>query len=212
MRLFPQQDPYSHIARTYDSVVGPFLRPIRREICKVVLSQGYRSFLDICCGTGEQCEMLARLGLSATGIDLSPAMLATARAKGSGLVCYHEEDASKLHFSEESFDAILISLALHEKAPDVRDAIVREALRVLKKGGMLMIVDYTAPDSTCGKLSLAFLSIAEWFAGSEHYAHFRSFMKSGALDALLRKHNLSPMRRSAFHWGATALVLAGKQS
>lgn len=212
MRFSPQQDPYSQIARMYDSVVGPFLRPIRREICKIVLAQGSRSFLDVCCGTGEQCEMLARFGLSVTGVDLSPAMLATARAKTSGLVRYYEEDASRLHFRDESFDTALISLALHEKAPYVRDAIVREALRVLRKGGTLMIVDYSAPHSIRAKFSIAFLSIAEWFAGAEHYAHFRSFMKSGALDDLVRKHNLSPMRRSTFHGGATALVVAEKQS
>lgn len=212
MRFSPQQDPYSQIARLYDSIVGPFLRPIRQEICKIVLSQGSGSFLDVCCGTGEQCEMIARFGLSVTGVDLSPAMLATARAKSSGRVQYYEEDASRLHFREESFDSVLISLALHEKAPDVRDAIVRESLRVLRKGGTLMIVDYSVPHSARERFSIAFLSIAEWFAGSEHYAHFRSFLKSGALDELLRKHNLLPIRRSTFHRGATALVLAEKQS
>ena len=212
MRFSHHKDEYALLARHYDAIVGPFLKPVRREICRIALSRRFHNILDICCGTGEQCEMLARVGLSVSGVDLSPAMLAVARTSGSGKVCYYEEDASNLHFADNSFDAALISLALHEKSSDLRMKILEEACRVLKADGVLLIVDYAAPDSWSAKAALGCLGVAEWFAGVEHYARFKSYMASGAMDTLLAGQKLTTVHRKRFHLGATALIVAQKKT
>src|SRR2546423_11765220 len=41
------------------------------------------SVLDVGCGTGEHALMAARLGLAATGVDISPSALAIARRKAA---------------------------------------------------------------------------------------------------------------------------------
>jgi len=208
MRLFSQQDPYAPIASSYDAVVGPFLRPMRREVCRLAVQNRIFDFLDICCGTGEQCEMLAGLGLSVIGVDLSPAMLSTARARSSGNVRYLQEDASNLSFADGSFDGALISLALHEKSTELQDAILHEALRVLRKDGKLLIVDYSIPQTRKGKAALKMLTIAEWLAGAEHYLNFKLYIKAGATDSLLHEHGLSLLDRQLFLWGALTMTLA----
>jgi SAM-dependent methyltransferase len=45
---------------------------------------GARSVLDLGCGTGRHASLLAERGYDVTGVDRSPAMLAEARARGTG--------------------------------------------------------------------------------------------------------------------------------
>ena len=168
----------------------------------------FRNIIDICCGTGRQCEILARPGVSVTGIDLSPAMLATAKAKSSGTVRYCEADAANLPFDDHSFDAAIISLALHEKSHALRGKIIREALRVLTDDGKLLLVDYSSADTTRAKVGLVFMGLAEWLAGAEHYTHFRSYMDSGSIDTLLSENGLSIILNRKFHLGTISLVLS----
>ena len=50
---------------------------------------GAGAWLDLCCGTGHLLEILVREGLSATGLDLSPHMLAHARRNATGAELVH---------------------------------------------------------------------------------------------------------------------------
>ncbi len=74
-------DFYNLVAPFYDILVGPFLRPARKDIVRGAKAEKCRRILDVACGTGEQAIMLAKAGIEVTGIDLSPAMLGVARDK-----------------------------------------------------------------------------------------------------------------------------------
>ncbi len=50
--------------------------------------------------------------------------------------------AEKLLYPDGSFDVVLATLMLHHLPEDVRLACLREAFRVLKKGGRLLAVDF----------------------------------------------------------------------
>lgn len=53
--------------------------------------------LDVCCGTGTICELLAAEGFAMTGLDLSPGMIESARLKAQEKeleIDYHVADAS----------------------------------------------------------------------------------------------------------------------
>jgi ubiquinone/menaquinone biosynthesis C-methylase UbiE len=96
--------------------------------------------LDIGCGTGNHSVWLAEKGLTVVGLDESPAMLevAAAKAAGTGLdVAWVLGDASAPPFEEEPFDLVVSVAAL--EFVEARRQVLREAMRVLRPGGRLVL-------------------------------------------------------------------------
>lgn len=54
-------------------------------------------------------------------------------------------NAARIPVEDASYDRVLIFFLLHEQPEDVRRATLAEAVRVLKPGGKLVIVDYHKP-------------------------------------------------------------------
>jgi arsenite methyltransferase len=104
--------------------------------------------LDVGSGAGTD-SMVAALMVgpdgSVTGIDMTPEMLAKARAAadeaGLANVTFVEAEAERLPFADESFD-VVISNGVIDLIPD-KDAVFAEIHRVLAPGGRLQIADVT---------------------------------------------------------------------
>jgi ubiquinone/menaquinone biosynthesis C-methylase UbiE len=107
--------------------------------------------LDVACGTGTLAMAAKRqVGAegSVTGLDASPEMIARARIKAerAGLhVTFVEATAQRLPFGEAQFDIVMGTLMLHHLPKPVRLAFTREARRVLKPGGRLLLIDFGKP-------------------------------------------------------------------
>lgn len=56
-------------------------------------------------------------------------------------------DASSLAFSSANYDQVLLFFLLHEQPDPVRRATIGEAMRIVKPGGIVVIVDYHKPRS-----------------------------------------------------------------
>jgi arsenite methyltransferase len=104
--------------------------------------------LDLGSGAGTDSLVAAQMvgpEGSVTGIDMTPEMLAKARAAaeelGAGNVEFVETEAEALPFSDASFD-VVISNGVIDLIPD-KDAVFAELHRVLAPGGRIQLADVT---------------------------------------------------------------------
>lgn len=130
----------------YDLVTGAFFAPGRRHaLAAAGLRPGERVLL-LGVGTGADLPLLPE-GVRAVGVDLSPAMLARARARlplPGREVELREGDAQDVPFAAAAFDVALLSLIL-SVVPDPRRCL-GEALRTLAPGGRVVVFDKFLPD------------------------------------------------------------------
>jgi ubiquinone/menaquinone biosynthesis C-methylase UbiE/DNA-binding HxlR family transcriptional regulator len=100
--------------------------------------------VDLGTGTGRMLELFGQRFRRGLGLDLSPAMLAYARAKleRAGLLNaqVRQADIYDLSLGDQAADAVVMHQVLHFLSDPQR--AIREAARVLKPGGRLLIVDF----------------------------------------------------------------------
>lgn len=99
---------------------------------------------DIGCGEGDLTLLLARFAKRVTAIDLSAQMLRvvqerSAEAGVAGRVAVEKGDLEKLPLRADSTDAVFVSQVLHHAARPGQ--ALREAARILKPGGQLILLD-----------------------------------------------------------------------
>lgn len=127
------------------------------ELRELVLSkiqklvEGGKDVVDLCCGVGHQATLLAENGYKVTGIDYSGKMIRLARARKAGKLHklrYKVADAQRTGLPDSKTDAVILCMALHNILPDWKGAI-REASRILKPGGIVVIVEGVPPSDEC---------------------------------------------------------------
>jgi ubiquinone/menaquinone biosynthesis C-methylase UbiE len=133
----------------YDSVEGRFFNTLEVEwLARLLSPMKGKSILDVPTGTGRLAIPLAERGAVVTAGDVSEGMLNQAREKselaGATDVEFEQVDATKLPYSDESFDAIVSFKFFHLLSEDVKFAALAEFRRVLKPGGRL-IVEFNSP-------------------------------------------------------------------
>lgn len=117
---------------------------VEAAIGRALGAQRFDLLVDLGTGTGRMLELLADRYSRGLGIDISAAMLASARARLSraGLTHAHVRhgDLYDLMLPAGSADAVVMHQVLHFLGDPAR--AVREAARLLAPGGRLLIVDF----------------------------------------------------------------------
>jgi ubiquinone/menaquinone biosynthesis C-methylase UbiE len=106
--------------------------------------------LQVACVYGDFSVRLAERigpGGSLDVVDVLPIQLENLRRKLSPCapVTVYQRDSTALGFADAVYDQAVIFFLLHEQPPLVREQTIAEALRVVKPGGKVVIVDYHRP-------------------------------------------------------------------
>ncbi|MBN9657473.1 MAG: methyltransferase domain-containing protein [Acidobacteria bacterium] len=119
----------------YDKLIG-FEHLRRRSLDLAKLQPGERLLVDGC-GTGLDLPLIPA-GVEVDAVDLSPGMVEQSRHKGTA-ARIQVMNAQQLGFPDETFDCVLLHLIVAIVPEPLR--CLREASRVLKPGGRVMLFD-----------------------------------------------------------------------
>lgn len=136
-----QRDTYNRIARIYDRT-EVLQRPLLGHTRAGLLRRATGRTLEVAVGSGHNLRHYPE-DVEAVGLDLSSAMLALAQTRADDLgrrVELLEGDAQRLPLPDRDFDTVCCLLALCT-IPDQRAALA-EMYRVLRPGGLLLILDH----------------------------------------------------------------------
>ena len=145
------------IRRQYSFGGGGMMDKVHQSLLSHLDFDGNGTLLEVGCGSGALTIRAALLWpeCKAVGIDYWGAVWdyskdlceKNARSEGVGDRCaFQRGDANRLDFEDETFDAVISNYVYHNitNAPD-KHALLRESLRVLKKGGVFALQDDMKP-------------------------------------------------------------------
>ena len=135
---------WNKYAKFYDFEIMRFNGNAYKEMYKL-MSQSLTkemNVLEIATGTGLIAINIAEFAGAIEAIDFSPKMIETAKKKKVPKnVNFAVEDATNLSFGDNSFDAVIISNALHIMPNP--EAVLSNIKRVLKTSGILIAPTYS---------------------------------------------------------------------
>ena len=143
---------FSSVARRYDLMndlmSGGMHRLWKDRFVNRVKPRAGERILDMAGGTGDIAFRMARKGAVVTVSDINADMLGVgeerARERGIAGLTWKQENAERLSFSVNSFDAYTIAFGIRN-VTDIAAAL-REAHRVLKRGGRFFCLEFSTSE------------------------------------------------------------------
>jgi demethylmenaquinone methyltransferase / 2-methoxy-6-polyprenyl-1,4-benzoquinol methylase len=126
-------------------------RQWRKKLVSLLANRKPAAVLDVATGTGDLAIAISRLGpKNIVGIDISEKMIEIGRKKITAggldqLITLQVADAEKMPFADNSFDAITVAFGVRNYE-DLEGGL-SEMRRVLRPGGMMLILEFSHPGS-----------------------------------------------------------------
>lgn len=151
----PAGEKASRVGRVFDSVAERY--DLMNDLMSLGLHRLWKAFavatarvrpgervLDIASGSGDLARAFLERGAEVCLTDINRRMLARGRDRtldrgrlASSIQC----DAERLPFSDDSFDCVTVGFGLRNMTR--KDAAVAEMRRVLKRGGRLLVLEFS---------------------------------------------------------------------
>lgn len=140
---------WAPVRAAYDTVAADYAELVRLDEAETALDRallddfadrvrGRGPVLDAGCGAGRLTRHLSDSGVDATGVDLSPAMIRTARGRHPDLT-FSVASLDDLPAPECTYAGVLAWYSVIHTAPDLLPVVCGELLRVLRPGGWLLV-------------------------------------------------------------------------
>jgi ABC-2 type transport system ATP-binding protein len=145
MTEYKKEEYWSKFANTFDGdqryIVGVAVQQAVTE--RLSGERNLRELIELGCGTGFYTKVLASNASHVMATDLSDEMLAVARTQLRDLqnVTVAKADCEATAFPDGKFDSVFMANLIH--VIEKPSTALQEAYRILKDGGLLLIVDYT---------------------------------------------------------------------
>ena len=137
-RIAPTYDLLNHLLSANTDVRW------RNQAARLLALDGSERLLDLCCGTGDLAMAMQEGGAGeVVGTDFAPAMIELAREKAGERIEFRVADTTDLPFEDASFDVATVGFGVRN-LEDI-DGGFREACRVLKPGGRLLVLEFSRP-------------------------------------------------------------------
>jgi demethylmenaquinone methyltransferase/2-methoxy-6-polyprenyl-1,4-benzoquinol methylase len=123
----------------------------RRKLVRMLSRKNPRKILDVATGTGDLAIAMAGIKPeSIVGIDISHKMLAIGikkieRKKLRSTISFREGDAEHIPFRNESFNAVTVAFGVRN-FENLKKGLT-EMKRVLRPGGIMMILEFSHPSA-----------------------------------------------------------------
>jgi ubiquinone/menaquinone biosynthesis C-methylase UbiE len=147
--------------------------------------------LDLGCGTGALCVLVAQRQPDARvhAIDPDPRALARARARAARAgvaIEFAQGFGDQLPWPDASFERVLSSLVLHHLTTDEKRGALAEVHRVLAPGGRLLVLDFGAPRTR----------VDRWLTFFVHHGGRIADNLAGRLPELMREAGFADARET----------------
>jgi ubiquinone/menaquinone biosynthesis C-methylase UbiE len=129
---------FGNMAKLRDAALDEFGRKLEGRTLQVACVYGdFSPKLAECIAPGGTLDI----------VDVAPIQLANTRRKlaDKAPVTLHQRNSNNLAFDSGTFDQVIVFFLMHEQPDGPRDRTLAEAVRVLKPGGKLVLVDYHRP-------------------------------------------------------------------
>lgn len=221
---------FDDIAPTYDKLNHRLSWNIdkdwRRKAIKELAALKPQTMLDIATGTGDFAMLAAQMlkPRKLIGADISDGMMEIGRAKVKeahldDIITFEKQDCLDLTYPDESFDAVTAAFGIRN-FQDL-DKGLKEMCRVLKKGGMLSIVELTTPVSFPMKqlfwiYSHTFLPVYGKLISKDNSAYsyltktIEAFPQGEQMMQILKKAGFAETRFERLTFGICTLYIATK--
>ncbi len=232
------EDKTSQLSRMFNTISAKYdrfndimslglARKWRKRAIKALKPYNHDTILDIAAGTAD-------IGIKAfeyihpkhiTGIDVSDKMLEIGKAKvaEAGLsdkVTLLVEDVSKMSFADNTFDSAITSFGIRNF--DKLEASMQEIHRVLKKGGVFVILEMSEPKTPIIKQGyLLYINTLIPFAvktfsndpkAYKYLMHsMEAFPQGKELMAILKRNGFKTLKYKTYFMGVCSLYVLEKE-